>query len=200
MEKLMVISHLLSVKDCSETNYLLMKCFQKNYHKIKLKLLSLLWTKKILKTKTSSNRLIQTHWQIIVVARNFNWEGPKIESFCDDILVTFLSDVVVMMSLKWRHNSVAQERFFKRAGGSKYLTLVSFWQKITKHLHQPKMFNGSMLLAHFLVIEYQWGLWGRRPQPLEARVLEDPPEHGDFGDLLYYQNNAFLTCFRWNSV
>jgi len=34
------------------------------------------------------------------VARNFDWEGPKMEKFCDVILVTFFGDVMIMTSLK----------------------------------------------------------------------------------------------------
>jgi len=34
------------------------------------------------------------------VARNFDWEGPKIEKSCDLSLVTFFGDVIKMTSLK----------------------------------------------------------------------------------------------------
>jgi len=34
------------------------------------------------------------------VARNFDWEGPKIEKFCDVILVTFFGGVMMMKLLK----------------------------------------------------------------------------------------------------
>jgi len=37
------------------------------------------------------------------VARNFDWEGPKLKKNCDVILMTFFGDVMVMASLKWRH-------------------------------------------------------------------------------------------------
>jgi len=33
------------------------------------------------------------------VARNIDWEGLKIEKFCDVILLTFFGDVIVMTSL-----------------------------------------------------------------------------------------------------
>jgi len=35
------------------------------------------------------------------VARNFDWGGPTIETFCDVILMTFFSDVMAITSLKW---------------------------------------------------------------------------------------------------
>jgi len=38
------------------------------------------------------------------VARNFDWERPKIEKSCDLSLVTFIGDVITMTSLKWRNN------------------------------------------------------------------------------------------------
>jgi len=38
------------------------------------------------------------------VARNFDWEWPKIEKSCDAGLVTFFGDAVSMTSLKWRRN------------------------------------------------------------------------------------------------
>jgi len=38
------------------------------------------------------------------VARNFDWERPKLENFCDVILVTFFGGVIVMTSPNWRHN------------------------------------------------------------------------------------------------
>jgi len=31
------------------------------------------------------------------VARNFDWQGPKIEKFCNVILVTFFGDVIAIM-------------------------------------------------------------------------------------------------------
>jgi len=34
------------------------------------------------------------------VARNFEWKGPKMEKFCDVILMTFFGDVISMASLK----------------------------------------------------------------------------------------------------
>jgi len=37
---------------------------------------------------------------LIGIARNFDWEGPKIEEFCDVILVTFFGDIMTMTSLK----------------------------------------------------------------------------------------------------
>jgi len=33
------------------------------------------------------------------VARNFDWEGPKLEKICDIILVTFFGNLMVMISL-----------------------------------------------------------------------------------------------------
>jgi len=45
------------------------------------------------------------------VARNFDWEGPKLKNFCDVILVTFLDDVMVITSRKWRHNSMLKFDF-----------------------------------------------------------------------------------------
>jgi len=38
------------------------------------------------------------------VARNFDWEGPKMEKSCDFSLVTFFGDVIIVTSLKRRHN------------------------------------------------------------------------------------------------
>jgi len=38
------------------------------------------------------------------VARNFDWEGPILKKILWRFLVTFFSDVKVMMPLKWRHN------------------------------------------------------------------------------------------------
>jgi len=40
-------------------------------------------------------------------------------------------------------SSVAEERFLDEERGRKYKIKVSFYPQITKHLHQPKMFNGS---------------------------------------------------------
>jgi len=40
------------------------------------------------------------------VARNFDWDGPKLEKFCDVILASFFSDVMVITSLKWRHKFI----------------------------------------------------------------------------------------------
>jgi len=34
------------------------------------------------------------------VAKNFDWEGPKMEKACDINLVTFLRDVITTISLK----------------------------------------------------------------------------------------------------
>jgi len=34
------------------------------------------------------------------VARNFDWEGPKMEESCDINLVTYFGDVITMASLK----------------------------------------------------------------------------------------------------
>jgi len=38
------------------------------------------------------------------VARNFDWGGPKMEKFCDVMLVTFFGDVMAITSLKKSHN------------------------------------------------------------------------------------------------
>jgi len=55
---------------------------------------------------------------------------------------------------------VARKQFLDREGSEpeniKY-------NKISKHLHQPKMFNGSRVFAHFLVIESNWGSAGGAP-------------------------------------
>jgi len=45
------------------------------------------------------------------VARNFDWEGPKMKKICDVNLVTFFGDVVAITSLKWRHNWFFKVRF-----------------------------------------------------------------------------------------
>jgi len=37
--------------------------------------------------------------------------GPKMEKFCDVILMTFFGDVMAMTSLKWRHNWFFKVRF-----------------------------------------------------------------------------------------
>jgi len=34
------------------------------------------------------------------VAKNFDWRGPKMETFCDAILVTFFGGVITTTSLK----------------------------------------------------------------------------------------------------
>jgi len=38
--------------------------------------------------------------QVTGVAKNFDWEGPKLGKNCDFILVTFFGDVMVKTSLK----------------------------------------------------------------------------------------------------
>jgi len=49
--------------------------------------------------------------KITGVARNFDWEEPKLENFLYVILVTFIGDVMVMTSLKWRHNYIFEIQF-----------------------------------------------------------------------------------------
>jgi len=50
--------------------------------------------------------------QYMGVARNFDWGGEaNWKKFCDVILVTFFGDVVVMTSLKRRHNYIFEVWF-----------------------------------------------------------------------------------------
>jgi len=81
---------------------------------------------------------------------------------------------------------VAQKRFVGQGGGRKYKIIkFHFYPKIAKHLHQPKIFNGSRVFAHSLFIE-------------SKREPAGGGEHsafGDFGDV-YYQNNPFLGMFQ----
>jgi len=44
------------------------------------------------------------HYRATGVVRNFNWEGPNMEKFCDISLVTFFDDVITTTSLKRRYN------------------------------------------------------------------------------------------------
>jgi len=52
------------------------------------------------------------------VARNFDWEGPKLKKNYDVILVTFFADVMVMTSLlffkvRFRHNQFEKTQFYQ---------------------------------------------------------------------------------------
>jgi len=44
--------------------------------------------------------LAEKYLKITDLARNLDWEGPKMEKFCDVILVTFFGDAMAMTSLK----------------------------------------------------------------------------------------------------
>jgi len=51
----------------------------------------------------------------------------------------------------------------ERGRARKDKILVSFCPKIAKHLHQPKMFNGSRVFAHSLFIKSKRGSGGEAP-------------------------------------
>jgi len=59
------------------------------------------------KTKTAffkDHQIINPRPKTTGIALNFDWEGPKLENFCNVNLVTFLGYVMVMTPLEWRHN------------------------------------------------------------------------------------------------
>jgi len=97
-------------------------------------------------------------------------EGGKMEKFCDVSLVTFFGDVIMMTSLKWRHNwffwsSILSWLVWKNTIWPSHTTSDhqnqrkegNFWKFVTKIMHfrhisakiQPKIWN------LFIISSYQ---------------------------------------------
>jgi len=53
------------------------------------------------------------------VARNFDWEGPEMETSCDVNFGGFFGNVITMTSLNWRHNQGRRQKSFQEGSNGK---------------------------------------------------------------------------------